>query len=97
MIQEGALSLKIEWPVPGIDLTPERPTAAACERRFLADSANSTKDSEADIREGWEGLADGQNGRGRLTERPLGEACSQSNKADVSEAALPDATHRALP
>jgi hypothetical protein len=63
----------------------------------LADSANSTKDSEADIREGWEGLADGQNGRGRLTERPLGEACSQSNKADVSEAALPDATHRALP
>jgi hypothetical protein len=64
---------------------------------LMADSANSTKDSEADIREGWEGLADGQNGRGRLTERPLGEACSQSNKADVSEAALPDATHRALP
>jgi hypothetical protein len=63
----------------------------------MADSANSTKDSEADIREGWEGLADGQNGRGRLKERPLGEACSQSIKADVSEAALPDATHRALP
>jgi hypothetical protein len=71
--------------------------SSVVERRLLADSANSTKDSEADIREGWEGLADGQNGRGRLTERPLGEACSQSNKADVSEAALPDATHRALP
>jgi hypothetical protein len=83
--------------IVGLEPTFECPRESLGQWPEVADSANSTKDSEADIREGWEGLADGQNGRGRLTERPLGEACSQSNKADVSEAALPDATHRALP
>jgi hypothetical protein len=81
----------------GAKLPLEWPCGGNGERHLLADSANSTKDAEADIRAGWEGLADGQNGRGRLTVRPLSGACSQSNKADVSEAALPDATRRALP
>ena len=53
-----------------VDPTFERPSGGAEERPVLADSASSTKPSEADIREHRDELANGQNGRVRISRTP---------------------------
>jgi len=60
---EGAFAFDSRMAGYGAEATPERPTDDACERRFMADSASSTKGSEADIREDWDELANDRNGR----------------------------------
>jgi hypothetical protein len=50
--------------------TFERPYDRNDERPYLADGASSTKPSEADIREHREELANGQNGRARISRAP---------------------------